>query len=280
MSSLLNNNVIIVAADPTLSFFDMSIALDEPMDELTSMAGYLQSWGLAEVIPIVYAQSVFKVHRDAPLQAHTRVSTAFDRFLKGCMYLVSQGMDRPPPTSSKQRPSRRGQNMDHSPRYTRSTPREPGSSYKSTVLSSPVRQLGFPYRHEQKVEGNDVPQMTNFEFPMGNLFSPSSDCCYVAIVVMLPIYCFYFAGATSSDSFVQRKSMNTSESMLLNQGPTRMQGISPERLIDIPAYNLNEWTLSRVLSLFDGVRTLTEVTRSLPTVLQAFAVDIVIFLLR
>lgn len=67
---------------------------------------------------------------------------------------------------------------------------------------------------------------------------------------------------------------------MLNQTFGRMQGISPERLVDIPAYNLNEWTLSRVLSLFDGVRTLTEVTRSLPTVLQVFAVDIVIFLLR
>ena len=74
--------------------------------------------------------------------------------------------------------------------------------------------------------------------------------------------------------------MTTSESMMMGHASGRMQGVSPERLVDIPAYNLSEWTLSRVLSLFDGVRTLTEVTRSLPTVLQAFAVDIVIFLLR
>ncbi|RYH19016.1 hypothetical protein EON65_26560 [archaeon] len=172
---------MLIIADPTLSFFDMSIALDEPMDELTSMAGYLQSWGLAEVIPIVYAQSVFKVHRDAPLQTHTRVATAFDRFIKGCMYLVSQGMDRPPPTSNKQRPSRRGHNMDHSPRYTRSTPREPGSSYKSTVLSSPVRQLGFPYRHEQKVEGSEAPHIANFEFPMGKLLTSLSPVVILTI---------------------------------------------------------------------------------------------------
>lgn len=74
--------LLLKAANPCVSFLHLSWELDEPLDELTSMANYLQVLGLAEVIPLITEVSVFKVRSQAPLTVNSRVSAAFDRLLK------------------------------------------------------------------------------------------------------------------------------------------------------------------------------------------------------
>ena len=45
------------------------------------MANYLQSWGLAEIIPVIYRRSCFKVHSNAPLCQDSRIGRAFESLL-------------------------------------------------------------------------------------------------------------------------------------------------------------------------------------------------------
>jgi len=68
----------IEAADPTQSFFDLSLVLDEPVEELVSMATYLQSWGLSQIVSIIYSHSCYRVHEMAPLSPNSRLSRIFD----------------------------------------------------------------------------------------------------------------------------------------------------------------------------------------------------------
>lgn len=71
------------AADPTQSFIDLSLQLDEPVEELISMAHYLQGWGLAEVIPLIYSESIYMVHPSANVKIliNERVNKAFEALI-------------------------------------------------------------------------------------------------------------------------------------------------------------------------------------------------------
>jgi hypothetical protein len=60
----------IESADPTKSMLDLAVILDEPIEELLSMAHYLQHLGLAELVPVLHRRSVFSVHS----QLHTALA--------------------------------------------------------------------------------------------------------------------------------------------------------------------------------------------------------------
>ncbi|KAJ1442333.1 hypothetical protein B484DRAFT_414811 [Ochromonadaceae sp. CCMP2298] len=72
----------LAAADPTQSFLDLALMLDEPVEELISMANYLQSWGLAEIIPVIYRRSCLKVHHAATITRGSRVGRAYEALLR------------------------------------------------------------------------------------------------------------------------------------------------------------------------------------------------------
>lgn len=45
------------------------------------MANYLKSWGLVEIIPVIYGRSCYKVHSKSPLSRDSRVGRAFEALL-------------------------------------------------------------------------------------------------------------------------------------------------------------------------------------------------------
>jgi hypothetical protein len=49
--------------------------------QLVSMANYLRSWGLAEVIPVIYSRSCYRVHNKTVLHRDSRVGRAFEALL-------------------------------------------------------------------------------------------------------------------------------------------------------------------------------------------------------
>ena len=71
----------IASADPTLSFIDLSLLLDEPVEELISMANYLHSWGLAEVVQVFTMSSIFQVKEDAPCEVDSQAALVFQNLL-------------------------------------------------------------------------------------------------------------------------------------------------------------------------------------------------------
>jgi hypothetical protein len=68
---------IINAADPTKSFLDLSISLEEPLLELYSIARHLKQWGLAKIITTITASNRYRVHINAPIEVESKVAKAF-----------------------------------------------------------------------------------------------------------------------------------------------------------------------------------------------------------
>lgn len=68
---------VINSADPTKSFLDLSISLEEPLSELYAIARHLQHWGLAKVITTITASNRYRVHLNAPIEVESKVAKAF-----------------------------------------------------------------------------------------------------------------------------------------------------------------------------------------------------------
>ena len=68
---------VIKAADPTKSFLDLSMLLEEPLPELYSLARHLQQWGLAKIITTITASNRYRVHINAPLEMDSKVAKSF-----------------------------------------------------------------------------------------------------------------------------------------------------------------------------------------------------------
>jgi hypothetical protein len=68
---------IIKAADPTKSFLDLSILLEEPLSELYALARHLQQWGLAKIITTITASNRYRVHINAPIEVDSKVAKSF-----------------------------------------------------------------------------------------------------------------------------------------------------------------------------------------------------------
>lgn len=271
------------ASDPTKSFLDLSMMLDEPVDELTSMATYLQGWGLAEIIPVIYTHSCYKVHMHAPLHAHTRVNNAFDRLMLTFSVLGSSTKDfkvsssgrfRPPPAQMKRNLY---SDLATTPRQT-ITSRSSGQLASNSALGSASKggkgigaevsgvamvnlsptpsKLGFPFRRNSSDEGtrrNSIdfdnsppPPPMSMPFPMPSDFNASSKHRPPGPGPIIP-------------------------PMMATTPP------SGTSLVNTP---VEDWKLVRVLELFDGMRPLGEVLQMLPSSLKDFGLDIVIFLLR
>ncbi len=71
ISPLIQN--MIKLCDPTMSFVDLSVALQEPLSEIISVAKQLQYWGLGRVVSTISKKVKYRIH---PLAPTSNVSTA------------------------------------------------------------------------------------------------------------------------------------------------------------------------------------------------------------
>lgn len=77
-NKLLNNTSpliqnMIKVCDPTISFMNLSIVLQEPLFEVINVAKKLQYWSLGKLIPTITMKSIYRIH---PLAPTSNVSSA------------------------------------------------------------------------------------------------------------------------------------------------------------------------------------------------------------
>jgi hypothetical protein len=80
--------------DPTLSFLELSLKLDEPVQELISMASYMQTQGLAKVIGVTYDYTVYKVDPKCVASLHdSNLSRKYMLLIKSCIKEANMATD-------------------------------------------------------------------------------------------------------------------------------------------------------------------------------------------
>lgn len=94
ISPLIQN--MIKLCDPTMSFVDLSIALQEPLTEIISVAKQLQYWGLGRVVSTISKKIKYRIH---PLAPTSNVSSAAKVF--SSMFLKKLSPENEAPLNKK-----------------------------------------------------------------------------------------------------------------------------------------------------------------------------------
>lgn len=288
------------AADPTASFLDLSLDLDEPVEELVSMASYLQHCGLAEAVPIIYSRSCYKIHPHAPCSERSRVSRAFDALLHGFGLFQSNSYT----SESEQVLKGEGDNKD---------PRGVIKSNSEGMLSN-TGLKGIKHEKEKKNENKKLQNFSQVENKSNNNATcgdnnsqgigenkqesdfKSQPRTYSFAESLTSAIFGVGATAESNSNKIQKpkkviseasfvpKTIEKPKETVISPPSKQTEGRNKNSLIlmdldrcsDIPS----DCRLPAVLSFFNGEDSFRTIQSKLPLILHSYAVDIVVFLLR
>lgn len=224
------------------------------------MANYLQTWGLAEVIPIIYKESCYQVHPSAPLSATSRVAKAFEALINSFDISGNDNHTQAPPQTAHTR--------------KRSSSYTAGSSVHGTTASATT-------------VGNF--QLNNGKKQNDTLFQTMDDMIQDHFIsdrhrIHQPQY---HAPNVPLPTILEQSTISSRGSSINTLPlPSRIDVSTPalmpatEIVMDCHTDVSPDFSLPKILTLFDGSRTIGDIVVMLPSSLREYALDIVIFLLR
>jgi hypothetical protein len=217
------------------------------------MTTYLQSLGLVEVIPVVYKQSVYVIHSGAKVGFNSKVSRAYELFIKGLDIKVKPLIK----TTSFQT---RKRSTSH-------------SSSSNVVVNNGTKKADGIDRNFRVAYGHVTDDIRS-KWASGKFETTKSSYKQSSQARISPVNPALPNGSLSS------LTQNDIEKLerVLNPGIRYHDEneIDFDRSSDLP----QDFSLPYIISLFDGIRPLSEVLNLFPNPLKEFGIDILVFLLR
>lgn len=227
------------------------------------MASYLQSIGVAEIIPLIYRMSVFAVHPDSTVHLYSKVCKSFEVLVKSF--------------DLKMKPLVKGMSFQNRKRST-----SHNSASLSAALTNSKRQ-DAPHLRQNLPHDERAKWSLKHDFLKDSRFFNKHVPLQPKISPVNPL--LSTSGPTNpSEPAESNQSKGGIYDSLLHHLSVSILGLQfhDENEIDWEKFvdTISEYSLLNIISLFDGHRSLNEVINLIPIPLREYGLDIVVFLLR
>lgn len=232
------------------------------------MASYLQSWALADIIPVLTSESRYKIHPNAPTSITAHVTRAFEAFLLGLGIHLYDSRNNCSGTTEK-----KGDILDYSAHQLNRWFDDCTSTTNSNSDGPTTAQLIMAQKQQTARQARKRSYSTEDQFFASNRhyrYPPVSNST---------------GFAPPAPSVVGRSVVyGPNENFSTFQNDASFPAVQVDggfSCIDLDNANIPaRYSLINVATIFDGDRKFGDVIKSLPSRLRVYGVDIAVFLLR